>query len=389
MHGSSVLNSLTGLSIALLVMVCAIPFASAEDTVEVDVNETIIWDSNPLMQTTGETDILGSETKASLELGRNTPSEKLTAEFEAVRNQFNETSFNSTDVAFSTDLEKKYRRVGWSIQGGIDYDTTRTGEITTFGRNTRAERRTTWQIEPEVSYNLSPLSKVALSGSWLERYYDDASSLIDYRTASVSPSLIRSLTPRQTGVMSFHARRYSSLEGGDRTVDSLGPSFGWQYNFKPEYSIELTAGVLGSRFDGYGTGDDEWEFNPTYSGELQYLGQRNQAALGVSRERQPFANGTESDLTSVNVKNKFAFTPRLYVNMRAIYQKAEQPPVSTDDLDMAYEESVELVYKTADRWRLSLSQRYRREELTNGLGEAERSIIRAGLGYSFDTEPDR
>jgi len=69
--------------------------------------------------------------------------------------------------------------------------------------------------------------------------------------------------------------------------------------------------------------------------------------------------------------------------MNAVYQKTEQTAGSTDDLDTAREESIALVYDATDRWDFSLSQKYRQEELTENRGEAERSIARVSLTYSF------
>ncbi|PJB70856.1 MAG: hypothetical protein CO093_06890 [Alphaproteobacteria bacterium CG_4_9_14_3_um_filter_47_13] len=365
------------------VLSCGITPAIAQDKIKLDTSETIIWDSNPLMLVEGESDIWGSETRASLELGRETQNAALKAELAATHNQFNEASFNSNDLSLGAGIKKNTELWELSLESALDYDTTRTGEITTFGRNPRTNRRLTWRMEPDIAYSLSPRSKLALHGSWLERSYEDSAFLTDYRTTSLVPSFVHSLSPLQIVSVSFQAQRYSSLENSDQKVDSLGPSLGWQYRFRPEFSIGLSAGVLGSKFDGYPLADDSWEYNPVYSGEFEYMGQRNQSVLGLSKTRQPFANGTEANLISARIENKFSINPKWNLNMNAVYQKTEQTAGSTDDLDTAREESIALVYDATDRWDFSLSQKYRQEELTENRGEAERSIARVSLTYSF------
>ncbi len=360
--------------------------AFAKDNVKIGISETPLWDSNPLMLTTGKTDIWGSETRAFVDFGRMTPDATLNATLAAEHNYFNNSSFNSNDFFFRTDLKKNTALWEWSINGRFDYDTTRTGEITTFGRNTRVGRRLSWQAAPRVAYNLSPRAQLVLDGSWQENHYDNSVSLTDYRTVSLSPSVVYSLTPLQKAFLLFRTQHYSSLDG-DQDVDSLGPSLGWQYRFKPEWSLELFAGFLASKYDGYVTAGNDWEYNPTYSATLEYLGQRNHTSFSVARARQSYANGTESELISATAENKFTINSQWALSMKALYQDAKRSTVSMGNLDTGYEESVGLVYKAGERWDFSLSQRFRREELTNGLGVAERNIIRAGLTYRLGAVP--
>lgn len=361
--------------------------ASAQNRLAFDVGEAAIWDSNPLMAANNGKSIWGSETKASLSLDRNTPDAGLQARLSAAHNQFNESAFNSNDFFFDTNLAKRSSLLEWSLLGKANYDTTRTADISEFGQTVGLNRRLTWQIAPGVAYALSPRSTLAFNTNWLERHYNGNSSQTDYRTTSFTPSLSFKLTPLQTALFSFQAQRYNSLDANDRKVDSLGPSVGWKYRFSPKFSLDLLVGFLGSKFSGYPSGNGSWEINPTYSASFKYMGLRNQTALTLMRTRQPSGNGTESDLESVRLENKFAINQNWAFNTQALYQKTEQGEISSSNLDTAWEGLAALIYKASDRWKLSISHKYRQESLANGRGDADRNIAKVELTYSFGPPP--
>lgn len=380
-------GNLAAAAFALLFIAPLTNPAAAQNRLALDVSEAPIWDSNPLMAVNNGDSIWGSATRASIFLDRNTPDADLQARLSAVHNQFNESAFNSNDFFFDTNLAKRSDLLEWSLLGKANYDTTRTGDITELEQSVNLDKRLTWQIAPGVAYALSPRSTLAFNTNWLERHYAGDSSLTDYRTTSFTPSLSFKLTPLQTALFSFQAQRYNSLDAGNRKVDSLGPSVGWKYRFSPKFSLDLLLGFLGSKFSGYPSGNGSWEINPTYSASFKYMGLRNQTAFTLMRTRQPSGNGTESDLASVRLENKFAINQNWALDTQALYQKTEQGELSTNNLDTAWEGLAALIYKASDRWKLSISHKYRQESLANGRGEADRNIAKIELTYSFGPPP--
>lgn len=372
---------------AALCPVLAPGSAKAEDKLRVDVSETPVWDSNPLMLTTGASGIWGSETKAALVFGRKTQSSDLGTNLSVVRNQYNDSDFNSTDVFLGTALKKRSALWEGSLDCNVGYDTTRTDEITTFGRATRASRRLSWQVAPGLAYNFSPRGQMSLRTGIQQKRYEDGTFFTDYQIVSVSPAFAYKITELQTAMILFQAQRYDVLDSTDRKIDSLGPSIGWQYYFNPALKLDLSAGAMGSKYTGYGLTSEDWTINPTYSATLTWQGQRNKTSASVSRARQPYVDGTESDLTTLRAENSFEIDPKWTLDTRALYQKADQSSgVAASNLDNAWEESAALTYKAADRWRLSLSQKYRKENLMRGGQDADRNMIRLSLTYSFGAE---
>ncbi len=378
----------SGFALSVLALFSSTP-THAQSNFKIALDEKAVWDSNPLMLTSGERDIWGSESKLTVGYDRQTKKGGIDLSLAAARNIFNDGAFNSTDAFWNAGLIKRTTRWEGSLDTSLAYDTTRTNELTAFGRNIDTERRLHWEVAPALSYTVTPRTTLALNGKWNERRYRGNTFRTDYRTTSLAPSVAYRITPLQTAFLSFQAQRYETTSGNDQTVDSLGPSLGWKYNFLPEFTAGLSMGYWGSKYKGYGLTNNDWEYNPVYGATLSYLGQRNQTEFAVEQMRQPYANGTESEIFSVKVKNKFAITPQWTLNMHAVYQDADQPPVSSTNLDSAYEESVSVTYKVFDRWHVSLSQKYRRENLENSLGEAERNIVKAALTYRLGGDPRR
>lgn len=346
-------------------------------------SETGIWDSNPMRVTGGEESIWGSETSASLIVIGRTPESKADAKLTALRNQFNRSEFNSTDFHGTAGLSRHTQRLEAGIDGKLDYDTTRTSEITTFGRDVGSVRHTAYSLSPKVSYSLSQRSSVALAGNWLQSEYDSA-AYSDYRIISLTPSASYNLTQLQQAMLFFQAQRYESMDSSDQYVDSLGPSLGWSASLTPKISARLSAGAMATKFHGYQNGSDDWEINPIFSGLINWRDESNTATLSATRSRQPYANGTESYLTDFSASEIYKVNPRLSLDFRASYQIAKQPPVSTNNLDYAWGLSAGSTYNITRRWDFTASYRYRKETLSDNLGEANQNIIRVGLSYKPD-----
>lgn len=348
--------------------------------VKLNVSEKGVWVSNPLLLSEGYNDIYGFETDASVEFGKKTDSSHFHTKIQVSRDQYDDSGFNSTDLKLDADYIKRTDTMSFSVDGYYDYGTTKRSEISTLGLvDVGVIRRVGSSLSPKLSYGFSERGMVSLSGEWREnRYRSD--NLTDYRILSISPSFAYKLTEVQTLMVLLQAQQYGSLDSRSQKVESVGPSLGWLYDYNPEFSIELYAGMMETRYRGYNSVDDDWEMNPVYSGVLRYQGEVNDSSFGASRSRQAYANGTESYLTTFMAKETFRYNEQFSLTLEGNYYLAKQPPASTNDLDKAWEGRTSLTYNINDDWSALGSFRYRKEELTDG-GDADRNIVRVGLTY--------
>ena len=353
---------------------------------KLQVNEAFVYDTNPLMNSDNAVTLYGSETRLLMGYDHQSDRSQFKSGLALTHNELNESVFSTTDAAFNLDMKTTTQRFLLGLRSNFTYDTNRSSEFSSSLFSLNAQRRTSWTVDPTVVYTLAPRTKLSLTASLAEQSYED-DALTDYRTLSLSPAVLYDLTPLQSVSLSLQARRYNSLSGPDRSVDSLGPYLGWKYRFLPQYSFEAFGGFLGSKSSGYGTADDDtWQYNPIYAARLVYTGLQHTASLGISRARQAYAEGTESYLTSIKVDDNVKLSPRWTFDAASSYQFTDKPASSSSQMQSAIDVSAAVTYKGADNWKLSFSPKYRQETYSNNRDDAQRAAFRVGLSYDFSHE---
>lgn len=348
------------------------------------ISETALWNSNPLKLRTNIQDVIGSETKVFAGIERETATTQIKADVSALHEQYDHSEYNTTDFYGRASLKRKFEKTTLNLATSYDFDTTRSSELTTFGQDIGAGRRQSFNIAPSVYYALSPRSTIGLTGKWQETRYDN-NSLEDYRILSISPSISYFLTPLQTLVFSVQAQRYMLLESAsDQYIDSIGPISSWEYNFLPEWSAITSLGYLASKAHGYATGsDDSWDYNPIYGLTLQYEGAQHTSRLSIIRSRQPYANGTETYLTSIEAADSTAINESMDFEIKGNYQFAKNSPLATNNLEKSWGGLIALNHKIGMNWMATASYKYQEETLSNRRDSADQQIVRVGLSYQF------
>lgn len=374
----------TAFAAAVLALTCA-PAAAQEyqkPFFRYGISETAIWDSNPLMLRENASSVFGAQTQAYFGFQKKGPASNAEGDFILRRSDFDQSEYSSTDFNARTDLSKNLARWLLAFKGRYDYDTTRNSELTTFGRDVGMGRRKSFDLMPSAIYSVTARSGLGLSGKWQETRYD-TDNLVDYRLTSLSPLYTYKLSPLQTVSLTFQAQRFALLEDSDRHIDSLGPSLGWSYNVAPAWTVDLSIGTLASKVSGFSGSDTGWENSLIYGGALRYAGLRHEISLSAVRSRQPYANGTESLLTTFEAKERYRANERLDIELEADYSFADETPVATSNLDTVWSGQAGLRYALGSRWSADASYRYRAEEVSNANGRADQQMVRVGITYKF------
>lgn len=360
--------------------------ALAEDLkVEASLAETAVWDTNPMMRTQDVKTLYGATTTPRFHLEKETPTSGLSLTTWLENNVFNLHEFDSTDFHGQTELNKKTQRLSTALGLTGDYDTTRTSELTTFGLDTGTIRHLGYSASPTVEYALSPLSKVGLTGNYSKSIYD-ASNYVDYHTFSASTSYQQNFNERYAGVLALSARRYQSDEGPERFVDSIGPTLGVLATITPEWSAELRAGREVSRDKLDGMIVQDWTWNSIYTAKLHYKGDQDQFLFSSERAQQAYANGTDSLLTTLAVRDDHRINELFSVNMALSYQFSDDEQTTDNRLDNLYAGNLGVTYHVTSSFGLSTSYGYKRETFTREDGIARQNIVRLGLTYRPEFE---
>lgn len=343
-------------------------------------NQVGSWDSNPLMLTRDEKSVYGSTTSPRLTITNETPLSAIKADARVDQNLFSDSDYNSTDLHGSAELMRRNERWGASFRGNADYDTTRTSELTNFGRNVGKVRHFGYSVGPEISFTPTQLDRIALGGTFQKSTYkSDAYS--DYTVLSLSPSYTRSLTPLTSGIFSVQAQRFRSERDPKRRVDSIGPSAGFMTNLTPTISLSANAGSQASQERISGEPEQNWKWHYVYSATMDFKGDQNKVTLKASRAREPFGNGTDSLLTTFGLDNNHDLNKSFTWSLGASYQFADYDGTTNRNLDSMASGRTGLSYHMTKTFDLTASYQYKNEKLTDGGDRAEQNVARIGLTY--------
>ncbi len=341
--------------------------------VETELSETGSVDSNPRMLTHGEKTLYGSTTTPVLILKAQTPTVFANVETSADVNQYDQSSYNSNDFHGKSDLTKRYELWQADLSCSADYDTARASELTLFGRDVGIVRHLGYRFSPQITYSMSPRDKISAGGAYAFSRYD-SESLTDYSVATVNTAYARSLTPLHTGIFSVQAQRYQTKAWNNARIDSIGPSFGWNAQFSPELSLQISAGFQTSREEADDLSSQPWTWNYVFSGKMAWKSEQDDLSLSATRQRQPYANGTESLLTGFSVKDTHTLNDLFSLSVLGSYQYAQSPAQAGTDLNDRITGQTGLSYHVLENVDITASYKYRRETYTNEDRTAQQNV---------------
>lgn len=366
-------------SIALIAVGLANPALAQADGFQAALSETGVWDSNPLMRG-GAKDLYGITSTPKLTYASKTATSYLGIETSADNNVFNQRKFNTTDYHAATTLKKSTQRLEVSLNGNVDYDTTRTSELSTFGLDSGVVRRLGYAVAPGASYKLSPVSSLETSGSYAKSQYDSA-SYTDYHTLSLSSAYQRSFTELYVGAISLNARRYQADGGLRRRVDSAGPTAALQAVLSPEWTGQIRAGAEASREEQRGTLVQDWAWSAVFSSDLTYKTERDVLRFSAVRAQQSYANGNDDLLTSISVREERNISPTLTISLGGSFQFSDNNEVNSSGLDKKYVGEAGLSYHITKSLDMTSHYRFRQETYTNRSDKPKQNVVRFGLTY--------
>ncbi len=345
---------------------------------EINGSQKFSYDSNPLRLTTGEKSLYGSTTSPELVLRRNTPTSAIASTTRVDANVFDHAEFNSVDLHQKLLLSKSNQRWTTSLDALLDYDTTRTSELTNYALNLPRVHNTRIGATPKVAFRHSDRGSLSLTGSVTNSTYDN-NAFTDYNFYSVSPAYEYKFDPQNIGSIAMNGQRYETINGTSLTSDSFGPSLGWTHLLTPRLTLRANAGALSTHKRGAGAGTDRDSWNYVFSGNVTYKGTQDTFDLSATRARAPFGNGTETLLDTFALTERHAINPRLEVSANAKYQAADYPTAPGINLDKGYNLGTGVAYKIIEDASLTADYTYRNEQLTNISGDVAQHVVMVGV----------
>lgn len=390
---SVIVTLITGMLMLQATAVCADDTQTASDPdappppvpgIQIKGSENLMWDTNPLMLPRSHKTLFGSITSPELVLSHKTPTDKFSSDTIVNENLFNQAAFNSTDFHEKANLSRQLQQWGAGIQGSVDYDTTRTSEITTYGLDLPYVRHTGLSVTPDLSYNATSVDKIIMAGTATRSTYNNA-AFVDYDLFSLNPSYEHNFDPMNEGVFTLNMQRYQSTEGPTHKVDTVGPTVGWVTLLTPKFSIKVDGGVQKSMQSSTPAAAGSHSWNYIFDADLNYKGQQNTADFIASRSQYPFSNGTDTLLTSFEAKGSHALNKSIEFNGDANYRFAKQPigagSTGIISLDKEYGAGGGLTYHMLEHIDMTANYQYKNETLIGLPGTIQDHMVLVGLAF--------
>ena len=337
--------------------------ARASDlTLQAIGGESGIWSSNPLLATSGARALYGSTTSPEFIVKNTDPTSPFSFDSRVDKNIFNQSAFNSTDAHETGSFALQNQRWSGSVLAHGDYDTTRTSELTTFGLNPIIARHMGLSVQPTVTYSSTAIDQLSLQGAVAASKYDN-SIFTNYETFSASPTYTHHLDPRNAAIFTLQAQRYQTTRGNPVTVDSIGPSAGWQFIFSPRFTANASVGAQSSREYRFGFVNQPWTAQYTFAGGLAFQGLQDTIHATTSRAQYPYGDGTEALQTAFNITESHALTPLWAIDIGGNYLTSTYQISAPGNLKMQGGGNLGFTYHATEHIDFSASYQYRRETL--------------------------
>jgi hypothetical protein len=344
------------------------PFAQkppAGFVIQPAITQSGMWDPNPLLLLSGAQQLYGSITSPELTVTDNTPTKQLSSDNKVDENIFNLSNFDSTDFHSKDSFNAQSRSWEVGLAGQIDYDTTRTSELSDFGlQQTVPVRHLGFIATPQISYKVNPTDKLGLTGSVQTSTYAN-SAFTDFDVFTIAPNYAHNFDPLNTGLFQFSAQQYQATQGPRNVSDTVGPSLGWIGTLTPRLSANANIGVQMTRQDQAGAPSIPWKFNYNFSGELIFKGEQDRIHLTATRSEYPFGNGTNALLTSFSATDAHDVNSLVTLNAGASYEFADYQAAAAGNLESLAGANGGLTYHCTNHLDILGTYQYRIETLTS------------------------
>jgi len=340
-------------------------------------------DTNPLLHKKGAQTLFGWTSTPQLILTGRTPD--LTVDSDSFVNdgRFNLDEFSSTDFHNMSSLNYQGEKSYFRLDGGLDYDTTRTSEIGASGNNRAGVRHTGFHLAPEFGYDVTEDQEIVLSANYAASFYGSNPQYTNYQSAGVTPKYQYNFTMRDTGFVGIQATHFNTLKGPTSKGDSAGPLVGWTHRFSDRFTTSADVGYHLTRSEDKFQGTS-WDSDYFYDFSLTYgvPGDPDVASISVQRALQPQSSAQLVTQTAITVQEQHHFTPRFVGFLSATYNFQDYSE-SDDGLEKDYvEASAALQYNVTQELVVGSSYRYRQQTTIGDSGAAKGHTVMLTLTYS-------
>lgn len=362
-------------------------YAAPAKNIAVVGNQRFSYDSNPLKLTRGFESLMGSETEGRLILSDTTPDSVIRSNSMVSQGLYDNSDFDTTNFQEIITLGHRTNQWNLSLDSTLDYDTTRTAELTSFGITAPNVRHTQYGFAPEVSFRPTADNELKLRGNWRQSTYDN-NSFVDYTAYDITPSVRHRLDEIHSALLSFNYHYYTTDSGTKVTTRSYGPSLGVQTEWSTRLRSRFLLGGERSEREVAQAGQRTQEqTNYVYAGTLTYHTDQHKMDFSASRAQRPTANGQSGLYSTLRLSENYLINQQLSVRGEAIYRDARYIGNAGVNLDSEYTGQASLSYRVWQNLDITSTYQYTDQTLTNNAGDVRAHMVLIGLSlHPFEWE---
>jgi hypothetical protein len=345
------------------------------------------YNDNRQLRPVNQESVSGTLLDAGVTLRRETPLSNISLSPRWRRANYSDDDLDSSVGILDGMVERDLERGSLSV--GVNYtrDTTLTSELDSSGLVQVNKRRETWNVDPEIIYQLSARSILAVNGSYSDVSYKDALSagLVDYDYQSVSLALVRELAAKSVITASVYATRLDVTD-----FESQTDSYGIRINYDHEWSAatQLSLGIGTRRTDYYRSffgglvTIDEEEKGYLANASLAHQEHRFSWNVELSRSVSPSGVGVlqQSDTLTASVNKPLNQVLIASASIRGSQFEELTGGSTTNKRDYATG-SANLSWILAPEWSINGSYRYTWQKYENATADAHSSAVYLTLHY--------
>jgi len=383
----------------MLMLTCITPLQAGEWKIKGNIYQALSYDDNVIMRETPEASPVYALTP-TLNVSHRTDVSEISANASyGIQRYLDKTEFDRENQNYGVSGRYSTENIEW---GGVaNYSLTPardTAEQESGNFSTNSDRETFF-VSPSVSYQLSELDRLTLSGHYTNTSYstfEDESlttfdSLNDYVDKGLNLSWSRRWSELYTSSLNIFYSNYESsgnngIASNQIKSDSGGANISLTYFLSEKWELFGTVGGRVTKTK-EANGISNTSAGYLIDSGVNYIGESLLAEFSVKQSLEPSSQGPLNDQLRISLDLEYKLTERISISLLNSYQESESVNGNGDSSNKRknYTFNPSLSWRLAPDWTLSGSYRYRYQKRPIGAFEetANSNLYMLSVNYSW------
>lgn len=302
----------------------------------------------------------------------------------------NESNLNATEKVLNTNYNYNWERYSFSLIGDYSEQSTITTEFGASGTglvtSTTNIFRTSRNLSPSLSYNISESNSIRLSYSFNDASFDNRNTILrGFTSQQLSTLLSHRISSLHT--ISFNAS-YSLFDSPEvnQSSDTISAQINWQYNLNETTQLGFSIGQRNTNTDFLNGQIKTTTSGQIFSINLNKVLEWGEVRINAGQQLNPASTGQQQQSTTFSINGKYNLSERMFAQINANYLNNESTGLSTNGSNRTLTSfSPSLNWKLTEYINLGLSYDYREQVFQNPDRGANGNSLQVQISYQPKT----